>query len=499
MPDLAGMTEQKARATLGDAGLEVGTIDRTFDNTVKANRVITQDPGPDESVDKGATVDFTLSLGTHPTKVPYVIGQTQDQAASNLSKAHLDAEFKPVASDQPQGTVVSTQPTAGTQVPQGSPVVVQVSKGPQKVPDVVGMQQSDAEDALRARGFVPVPVTSPSDKPQGEVIQQVPGANSPQPQGTTVTIVVSLGPDRVAELAELTHLGGHQSVGRHVVGGALGGAVSSRGRTLAYGRPRRPAYAGAVILVLDLLVPADGDVGVGGVGPVDLQVGVARDRIGERGRVTDRGDHVGLAVGHALELHGVADAADAGRADHPLTLDGDRPGAALPHRVDDGLDVLLVHEQEVGVVAVARAGVGRCVGEGHAHPRADLRQQTRLALHGSRAAVERPHLLVVDRPAEERDLSPEVVDASLEGVDPGGVVPHDRRQVGEPPRPQVGPLAAVGADHEERTAEQAHHGRRDPPHQGPSRTGVLTLRRPLTASRRAQAAEPAVGFVAHAD
>ncbi len=194
VPDLSGMTEQKARSTLGDAGLDVGSVDRAFDNTVKANRVITQDPGPDESVTSGATVDFTVSLGTHPTRVPYVIGQTQQQASAALTAAHLDAQFQQVDSDQPKGTVVSTSPNANTQVPQGSPVSVKVSKGPQKVPDVVGMQQSDAENALRDAGFVPVPVTSPSEKPQGEVIQQIPGAGSPQPQGTSVTIVVSSGP-----------------------------------------------------------------------------------------------------------------------------------------------------------------------------------------------------------------------------------------------------------------------------------------------------------------
>jgi eukaryotic-like serine/threonine-protein kinase len=194
VPDLAGLTEQKARAALGDAGLEVGTVDRAFDNTVKANRVISQDPGADESVTEGTTVDFTLSLGTHPTRVPYVIGQTQQQAATALEDAHLDAVFKPVDSDQAKGTVVSTNPPANTQVPQNSQVTVSVSKGPQKVPDVVGLQQSEAENKLRDAGYVPVPVPSASDKPEGEVIQQIPGAGSPQNQGTSVTIVISSGP-----------------------------------------------------------------------------------------------------------------------------------------------------------------------------------------------------------------------------------------------------------------------------------------------------------------
>jgi serine/threonine-protein kinase len=72
---------------------------------------------------------------------------------------------------------------------------VYVSKGPQQVPDVVGMQQSDAEKTLRDAGYVPVPVpSSNSDKPQGEVIQQIPGAGQREPQGTQITIVISSGP-----------------------------------------------------------------------------------------------------------------------------------------------------------------------------------------------------------------------------------------------------------------------------------------------------------------
>jgi len=144
-------------------------------------------------VASGSAVDFTVSLGTHPTRVPYVIGQPKAQAAAALSDAHLDAVFKQEDSDQPKGTVVRTDPAANTQVPQGSPVTVYLSKGPQQVPNV-GMQQAQAEKTLRDAGYVPVPVTSPSDKPQGEVIQQVPGAGQRERQGTQVTIVVSSGP-----------------------------------------------------------------------------------------------------------------------------------------------------------------------------------------------------------------------------------------------------------------------------------------------------------------
>ena len=158
VPQLAGLTQDQARAKLGDAGLTVGTVSRQFNGKVPANRVISQDPAADEFVDKGATVAFVLSLGTHPTRVPDVIGQTRDQAQTAMDSAHLQTVFKAIESDQTKGTVVRTDPTAGTQVGRDTSVTISVSRGPQKVPDVVGQSQKDAEQALKDAGFVPVVV-----------------------------------------------------------------------------------------------------------------------------------------------------------------------------------------------------------------------------------------------------------------------------------------------------------------------------------------------------
>jgi serine/threonine protein kinase/beta-lactam-binding protein with PASTA domain len=195
VPRLVGLSEQQARTAIGDAGLTVGDISTAYNADVAANHVISQDPAADAYVNKETAVDFTISRGAHPTKVPFLIGQTRDQAQTALDDAHLQGVFHPVKSDQPAGTVVRTKPPAGTPLPRDSQVDVYVSKGPQKIPDVVGMQQADAEKALRDAGFVPVPVTSStSDAPAGQVIQQVPGAGQTAQQGTQVTIVVSSGP-----------------------------------------------------------------------------------------------------------------------------------------------------------------------------------------------------------------------------------------------------------------------------------------------------------------
>jgi serine/threonine-protein kinase len=192
VPNVVGMTAAKARAAIGDANLVVATPSYAHDNSVGRNRVIKQDPTSGQYVDSGTAINLTLSLGQQPAKVPYLIGQTQQQAGAALNAVGLKAVFHPEKSDQPQGTVIRTTPAANQSVPQGSNVDVFVSKGPQQVPDVVGMQQADAEKALRDAGYVPVPVPSnDTTKPKGQVIQQIPGAGQKEPQGTQITIVVS--------------------------------------------------------------------------------------------------------------------------------------------------------------------------------------------------------------------------------------------------------------------------------------------------------------------
>jgi serine/threonine-protein kinase len=159
VPRLAGLTDAQARAKL---------------------------------VDKGTTVTYTLSLGTHPTKVPPIVGQPKSEAQSALQNAHLNPVFQPVDSDQAKGTVVSTDPPAGTKVARDSDVTVSISRGPQKVPNVVGRTQAEAEQMIKDRGFTPqVSPDNSSTETKGTVTGQTPAAGATLPQGSTVFIQVS--------------------------------------------------------------------------------------------------------------------------------------------------------------------------------------------------------------------------------------------------------------------------------------------------------------------
>jgi eukaryotic-like serine/threonine-protein kinase len=164
----------------------------------KPGIVFKQDPSAGSKVDKGGTVTIWQSTGPPKVKVPDVKGQQWPQAQANLTNAGL----KPVEHIVPgktKGQVSATDPAAGTSVPKGSQVRVNVWAGPAAatVPSVIGMTLSDAITTLRDDGFNPNPSYVSSDATQNQVISQNPAGGTASTKGTTVNLSVSKGPPPV--------------------------------------------------------------------------------------------------------------------------------------------------------------------------------------------------------------------------------------------------------------------------------------------------------------
>jgi serine/threonine-protein kinase len=126
-----------------------------------------------------------------------VIGLSLQDAETRLRSGHLTRDVKTRYSQTvAKGDVIAQTPTAGTRARYGSAVHLVVSAGPQpvKVPAVTGTPVDGATATLRAAGFVVERIDRFSDTvPRGDVIRQHP-ANGTAPKGSTVTIVVSKGP-----------------------------------------------------------------------------------------------------------------------------------------------------------------------------------------------------------------------------------------------------------------------------------------------------------------
>lgn len=191
VPNLVGMTEDEARMAIGDAGFSVGRITRETSDTVEADQVISQDPARDVFRDPGDSISFVLSLGKPEVEVPYVVGNLRKEARARLLEANLKVRFEEEDSDEDANQVLRTEPSAGTPVAEGTTVTVFYSDGPEKVPDVRGLKQGEAERTIREAGFVPdVRVDATSTEPKGTVVDQIPVGGTAD-QNSTITLFVS--------------------------------------------------------------------------------------------------------------------------------------------------------------------------------------------------------------------------------------------------------------------------------------------------------------------
>lgn len=132
MPDLKGMTRSAAEERLKKAGLKVGSVKEEFSDKDEKGTVISQEPRAKSKITKGKMVDFVISKGPKEQKVrvPDFRGATLDFARTNTASLKLKVgSISRKTSSQPEGTIISQTPAAGTEVKEGTVIDFVVSVG----------------------------------------------------------------------------------------------------------------------------------------------------------------------------------------------------------------------------------------------------------------------------------------------------------------------------------------------------------------------------------
>ncbi|HEY8339371.1 MAG TPA: Stk1 family PASTA domain-containing Ser/Thr kinase [Egibacteraceae bacterium] len=203
VPDVTGIPFEQAQQILRNAGFTT-TTQQEESSEVEPGLVIRTEPEAGAMVEQGSEVLVVFSAGPPTVTVPDVVGETRQTAESMLVDAGLtvgDVAEQP-SDEVEEGRVISATPQPGTEVPEGTAVALVVSTGPATVtlPDVRGLPEDEAiaqlENACGSPPCVQVQVSreSNADFAEGRVIRTVPGQNAVVPRGSTVTVIVSLGP-----------------------------------------------------------------------------------------------------------------------------------------------------------------------------------------------------------------------------------------------------------------------------------------------------------------
>ncbi len=148
---------------------------------------------------------WVAGLFSAPPKVlvPDIVGMTFEEAQEALEKANLkiekikEEENESVSKDK----IISQSPEKDEKVKEDTviEVVVSLGKGGFPMRDLVGYRDIDAENFLRGKNITFTIVKEPSTTiPEGEVIRQIPVAETIIDEATTVTLYVSEGKSTVA-------------------------------------------------------------------------------------------------------------------------------------------------------------------------------------------------------------------------------------------------------------------------------------------------------------
>ena len=203
VPTLTGLTEDEAEKALSQAKLKGKAIEEA--NEAEEGTVFEQltDAGTEVEID--TVIEYKVSTGPDTTSVPSLDGMTKNQANKALDEAGFGVIFQEGFSDTVEkGYVISWNPS-GKQEP-GAQITVVISLGKEPEPEgvdvdalnLVGMSQSDADKAVRnAKLRINVVEEASSSVPKGKVIRYTP--TGVQPEGTTVWVYVSSGPQEEQE------------------------------------------------------------------------------------------------------------------------------------------------------------------------------------------------------------------------------------------------------------------------------------------------------------
>jgi serine/threonine-protein kinase len=126
VPDLTGLTVDKAEQALKDVGLTLGKQTEVDSAQQRKGRVISSNPAAGDSVAKDTKVDIQVASGK--VLVPNVVGQTLEEARATLTDARLEVKADKFEESTQQAGTVTKQDPSNTTVDQGSTVTLVLAK-----------------------------------------------------------------------------------------------------------------------------------------------------------------------------------------------------------------------------------------------------------------------------------------------------------------------------------------------------------------------------------
>ncbi|MCC4358483.1 Stk1 family PASTA domain-containing Ser/Thr kinase [Limosilactobacillus reuteri] len=196
IPDVEGMTVQKAEQRLHQQNLRIGKITRVNSQAVDKNRIVSTNPDVSHKTRVSTPINLTVSTGVKQLQMADYVGEDYSSVAANLRRKGFQVHQEPVYSDDiDKGQIIRQNHKKGTIVkPAANTIIFRVSAGkePIKIPnfknqDISAVQQFANKNNLQ--------LTTQEKKSKtiatNHVINQTPRAGSTLNHGDTLTVSIA--------------------------------------------------------------------------------------------------------------------------------------------------------------------------------------------------------------------------------------------------------------------------------------------------------------------
>ena len=169
VPELVGLSTEDSVLLLQDSGFKVVISELPSDDV--PGRVLYVHPAAGKRVQEGSEIELQVAVAR---VVPDVMGKNEEAAKLLFEEfGYTNVEFIKVKSEEAEGKIITVQPEVGTPLSSSSKITVSVAD-PYKVPDVIGLSESEAISEVQNQGLVPKIEYFFNDNPEDLVFEVEP-------------------------------------------------------------------------------------------------------------------------------------------------------------------------------------------------------------------------------------------------------------------------------------------------------------------------------------
>lgn len=196
VPDVEGMTVQKAEQRLHQQNLRIGKITQVNSQAVDKNRIVSTNPDVSHKTRVSTPINLTVSTGVKQLQMADYVGEDYSSVAANLRRKGFQVHQEPVYSDDiDKGQIIKQNHKKGTIVkPASDTIIFRVSAGkePIKIPNFKNQDISAVQQFANKNNFQ---LTTQEKKSKtiatNHVINQTPRAGSTLNHGDTLTVSIA--------------------------------------------------------------------------------------------------------------------------------------------------------------------------------------------------------------------------------------------------------------------------------------------------------------------